>query len=442
MEEVLNAFLRFIQDTNFVIVLYELTICSMILRRRRLFFVRLLVFVPYIALTNNVVGVVDVFNEYLIVGEIHFGYILYFFVSIFLVWFCFEEKFTHVLYFCTAAYIVENFGSQIGNILYLTFFEGSTTVTDYNDPRPLLYSVYRELLEIPIFLVVVFCFVNKYKKNYEFRLKNSSIAVIEIFTLLIIVFLNYYATMDGDMNVVTRIYAAIVDITLLLFQFVFFNETRLQYENDVTAELLKIQAKQHELAKENVELINVKCHDLKRQISALRLLGGVRERENAICELESAVSFYDSVVKTGNETLDILMMEKMLVCNQNHIVLSCIAEGKLLDFMQPSDLYTLFSNALDNAIESVMKVEPEKRNVILQIEHKNAWIKISMENYCSEKLSFSDGVPITTKDDKRYHGYGTKSIRSIAGKYGGTVAMAQEGERFVLRVLIPYRAEN
>lgn len=439
LEPVLDYILRFIQDTNFVISLYELVICSLLLRKRSLFPLRALLYVPYIILTNNVIGIVDYFNKYLIVGEMHFGYMLYFLVSVFIAWFCFKEKFSHMLYFCTAAYVIENLGYQIGNILYLAFCQGSPNLGDYHDPRPFLYSVYRELLEIPILITVALVFVRNYKKHYDFRIKNSHIIAIESLTLVVIVFLNYYATMDGDMNFMARIYAAIVDVMILLFQFVFFNETRLRYENDVTSSLLKIQSRQSRLSKESVETINVKCHDLKRQISALRLVGDEKERERAIRELEQAVNIYEARVHTGNDTLDIVLMEKLLLCNANKINLVLFADGSLLSFMHSSDLYVLFSNALDNAMESVEKVEEENRNILLVVEKRESFVRICVENYCAKTLEFVNGVPLTTKNDRSYHGYGTKSILRISEEYDGTVVMKQEGNRFILRILLPIK---
>lgn len=435
LSELPNKALLFIQDTNFVVVMYELIICTLILRRRAHFWWRVLIFIPYIACTNNVIGIVDHFNAYLVVEEMHFGYVLYFLVSILLVWFCYAEKFSHILYFCTAAYVIENFGTQLGNIINLVFFDGSVNVADYNDPRPFLYSVYRELVEIPIFLVVTFVLVKKYKKNYDFRIRNAHIAIIEVFTLLIICFLNYYGTMQGEMNLVARIYAAIVDVVLLLFQFVLFNETRLQYENDVTNELLKVQGRQQQLSKESIETINIKVHDLKRQIAALRLMGDAQERNRAICELAETVNIYDASVRTGNETLDIILMEKLLLCGANHIALTSVTDGALLHFMRAADLYVFFSNALDNAIESVLQAAEEDRNIFVSVERREKWVRICIENVCVKKLVFVDGLPLTTKDDRRYHGYGTKSIRRIAEKYGGTVVMRQEGRRFILSAL-------
>ena len=195
--EGLTILFRFIQDTNFVILLYELLICLSIMKKRRFFYVRALVFIPYVVLTNNVIGIVDSINQFLVFEAFHFGYVLYFLVSVLLMWFCFAEKFSHILYFCTAAYIIENFGSQIGNIINLLFFDGSSVVDIYNEIRPPFYYIIREILEIPILLTVMFVFVNRYRKNYDFHVKTVSIVMIESFTLLIIIFLNYYATIEN-----------------------------------------------------------------------------------------------------------------------------------------------------------------------------------------------------------------------------------------------------
>ena len=432
----LTGLFRFFQDTNFVVAAYELLICTALLRRRKHFLLRLLVFVPFIVLTNNALGIVGHFNRFFLIGGMQFGYLLCFAVSVLLVWFCFDEKITLVLYFCTAAYIVENMGSQIGNMLNLMFFNGSPSVTDYNDVRPLLYYCVREIIEIPIFIAVRFVFVGRYKRRFDFHVKPRSIFILEAFTLLIIVVLNWYGTMLGYMNFVSRLYAMLVDVMLLLFQFAVFSETRLEYEKDVTEGLLKIQARQQEQAKENTALINVKYHDLKRQIAALKLVGGDEDRANAIRELEEATAFFEGTIKTGNDALDVVLTEKSLLFKENDICFRFFADGKLIDFMSASDIYVLFSNALDNALESLVRADKDLREILLVIERKNDFVKITLKNYCGETLQFQDGMPVTTRD-KNYHGYGTKSIKLIAEKYRGLVNMSQDGTEFLLKILFP-----
>lgn len=64
----------------------------------------------------------------------------------------------------------------------------------------------------------------------------------------------------------------------------------------------------YEITKKNIELINMKCHDLKHYVFAV---GDVDEK--------NMVDICDSAYKTGNEALDIVLMEKSLICKHENI---------------------------------------------------------------------------------------------------------------------------
>ena len=147
---------------------------------------------------------------------------------------------------------------------------------------------------------------------------------------------------------------------------------------------------------------------------------------------------YDSSVNTGNKALDTVLMEKKLYCEKYLIQLTCIADGEKLTFMQPADVYSLFGNALDNAIESVLKEEEtEKRVISLSVSERMQLLTIRVENYLAEKPEILNGLPVTTKDDKKHHGFGMKSIQYIARKYGGEISVASEDHAFILNIIIP-----
>lgn len=110
-----------------------------------------------------------------------------------------------------------------------------------------------------------------------------------------------------------------------------------------------------------VEVINIKCHDLKHQLRILeKKIDGSELRE-----LKDAVYAYDSVFKTGNNALDAVLYLKSMDCEAKEISITCLADGKLLNFMADSDLYSLFGNILDNAIEAVEHIEDREKRVIL-----------------------------------------------------------------------------
>ncbi len=113
-------------------------------------------------------------------------------------------------------------------------------------------------------------------------------------------------------------------------------------------------------------------------------------------------------------------------------------KGKLLSFMKQSDIYSLFGNAVDNAIKAVERLsDDERRYISVRVRSEKGMIVIHFENYYEGNLTFHKGMPQTTKEDKRYHGFGMKSIRMIVEKYQGHFSVkAQEGI-FTLNILLP-----
>ena len=212
----------------------------------------------------------------------------------------------------------------------------------------------------------------------------------------------------------------------------------LQHELDVQQQLWLKHKDQFEMTAENVELINRKCHDLKHQIAALKQISDQSQRDATIRSLEESVMIYDSIVETGNHILDTILTEKSLLCEARGITLTCVADGACLSFLEAVDLYTLFGNALDNAIEHVSALEDvERRTIAVSVFSRADLVFIQLENYYSGPLEFDDGLPISRKARDGYHGFGLKSVRHTAERYGGFLTLQTEGDIFLLRVTIP-----
>lgn len=217
-------------------------------------------------------------------------------------------------------------------------------------------------------------------------------------------------------------------------------EKRLSAEKElaVNQQLWLRQQSQFQMSQANVELINRKCHDLKHQMEAIRRLKDERAIDRQLQELEQAVMLYDSAIHTGNQALDVILTEKNLACEANHITMTCMVDGRGLENIDSVDLYTMFGNALDNAFESVSKLsDPEKRIIQIAAYTEGDLLMIRIRNYFEGELAMKDGLPLTTKGDRENHGFGLKSIRYTAEKYGGTAAVQAEGNYYTLQILIP-----
>lgn len=152
-----------------------------------------------------------------------------------------------------------------------------------------------------------------------------------------------YAKVDPGaalFNIVLQFYC----ITLLYLQSALFKKSSMRKELETIQLLWHQQKGQYQLSKETIELINHKCHDLKHQVQAIRAVKDEKERETYLEKIEKSVQIYSAIVRTGNEILDTILTEKSLICENSGIHINCVADGSLLAFMNPVDLYTLFGN--------------------------------------------------------------------------------------------------
>ena len=215
--------------------------------------------------------------------------------------------------------------------------------------------------------------------------------------------------------------------------------TRRKLQDELSAvKLLRQREKeQYKISKTNIELINMKCHDLKHQIHDIGTSGALNEQ--SVKEIENLIQIYDSALRTGNAALDTIFMEKLLRCNKDGVRLSCIADGEKLNFMREYDIYSLFGNLIDNAIEAVLPLEESKRVISLSVRAVGNLLSVNLHNFYDSKIKFENGLPVTTKPDKNYHGYGMKSVGYICSRYGGDLSIKTDNNVFNINILFPVK---
>ena len=100
-------------------------------------------------------------------------------------------------------------------------------------------------------------------------------------------------------------------LTLLYFQTEVFKLSAMQKEMDTLNLLYERQREQYQVARQNVQIINKRCHELKLQIAALRQMSSAPadpELKAHIDEAEKAAQLYDASRNTGNEVLDLSLI--------------------------------------------------------------------------------------------------------------------------------------
>lgn len=213
---------------------------------------------------------------------------------------------------------------------------------------------------------------------------------------------------------------------------------RAQHDLESMEMILHNQYTQYQQSQETLDLINYKYHDLKHHIIALRAEENKEKRNAYLDKMEDEIRNYEAQNKTGNQVLDTLLTAKSLYCMREKIALTYVVDGARLDFMDVMDICSIFGNALDNAIECEKKIpETEKRMIHVSMFVQQTFLIIRFENYCEGELNLEQNLPVTTKKQAEFHGYGLKSLRHTVHKYGGEVDIDVEDQWFRLKILIP-----
>jgi len=207
-------------------------------------------------------------------------------------------------------------------------------------------------------------------------------------------------------------------------------------DNDDMHRFIQNKMQYYQMSRDGITSLQIKCHDLKHQIAAIRSRADKANFDQYIARLEDSIIEYGTVVECGNETINIVLTEKNILCSTCGVKFSYIIDGTLFDFLTEMELYSLFGNALDNALESCRKVsDPEKRVISLKALSRGEMIVLHVENFFEDELTMVDGMPLTTKDGAG-HGFGLRSIQEIAEKYGGIASVQAENHIFKLTVVM------
>ena len=222
----------------------------------------------------------------------------------------------------------------------------------------------------------------------------------------------------------------------LVMQYNILRAAKLYLEKIEAVRMYDNATKLYENFKKSVDYVNIKCHDIKHEIRRLQREGKLSPEK--IDGLNDSVRIYESFVSTGNKTLDMVLTDKYVNCASQDITFSFMADAKRLEGMEESDIYALFSNMLDNAVEYVEKTaDKQKRYIKLFIKPKGNMLHIHQENFFEGKLEFSEGLPQTTKENKLHHGFGVKSMQEITERYGGKLRINTADNIFKLDILLP-----
>lgn len=206
-------------------------------------------------------------------------------------------------------------------------------------------------------------------------------------------------------------------------------------------ELIKehINTAEYMVLKEKNEQMRIFHHDFKEQMGTLTELISYNTDEaikyiKNICNVESVVSASEY---TDNKILNIILNKKKEECVNKNINFYINPIMSKLNFLKEIDTVSIFSNLINNAIESCEK--STQKNIYLDIYTVNGiYVAIKLTNNSDCKPIVFNQKLKTNKRNKDMHGIGMNSILKAIKNYEGDMNWKYNNEKntFTITIII------
>lgn len=300
---------------------------------------------------------------------------------------------------------------------------------------------------VEILLVCIYDIILKYRvvglKRGEWKLI-LSIMIISFLTMACI----HISRIDGDINGVYSKLITAAEFGIIILNIVCFYMTYSLSKSNAEAEKLRMRHQQEkyrlnyaENIKNQYEEIRRMRHDMKQNLAVISELYRKQNYDEAsrfADRVSDNLAKFDNVIDVQNDFINAILNSKLITASEYGIRIICSSSNNIsgIDYI---DLCNLLGNMLDNAIEAAKACD--KGYIEVSINSDENKLLVIIANSIAQSVLKSNKDLTSTKRDSERHGYGIKTIRSIAHKYDGVAKFYEENNMFYCQVLM-YKPDN
>ena len=296
------------------------------------------------------------------------------------------------------------------------------------------------LITIPLMLVIM-----KYISPYVARLKFEDDKILKLFIAVPLIYyvieysLTVYTNLlyDGGAVFVEFMDAAVV-IIYFIFSIIYLKTLYEKKEIEIEQALLVMMANQSktemDALRQSQKQAAIYRHDLRHHLNYLGTCIAENNTKGAlayIAETYKEIDYAKIIKYSNNESINLIISSYVSKSQEKNIYSEIKITATDFNKFSTSDLCSLLSNALENAIHACEKI-PDKhsRYIKLRMYTKNNKLCIEICNSYQVEPIFEQGLPISKKQE---HGIGTKSIAHVVEKYAGLYQFSIINNEFVFQ---------
>lgn len=290
-----------------------------------------------------------------------------------------------------------------------------------------LYLVMCKLLYLAALLVLMRTVRTYGTNDASYTCENILLGIIPvmsyiILTILISICLENDFTQTQELLIASCSFCIIV-INILVFYVQDYSVSKhhelMELQNERQTE--SDESHYNNMISEHISEQRILIHDIKNHLSTISLmarLGKDAEMEEYISNLCAAPALNAGFVQTGNPHLSMLLSRYMSICRSKKISLTIDFQNAGLDFLEQSELTTLFCNLMDIAV-GLSENTPDSF-IRLKISEKGGSNTIISVD-CSYSSTPDSRGPHKTPDGVHHRSIAMKGIHRIVDKHSGNM---------------------
>lgn len=190
-----------------------------------------------------------------------------------------------------------------------------------------------------------------------------------------------------------------------------------------------------------LEAVNEQIHNMTHYLGTIRTLA-VQSCNREIAEMvedwNHTINEIADEKYSSNPIINAVLNEKKARAADKQVeYLVFVEQGFAIDNVKNVDLVGIFSNLIENALEAAEKCSDGYVSVHLFRANDGRFAVIKVDNNFKEMPVMRDGQFVTSKEDKKHHGIGTRYLDKMAREYRGWCHFTIEGNRFSAMVMLP-----
>ena len=305
------------------------------------------------------------------------------------------------------------------------------------------------ILSVLVLLTLIYFFI---KPDFNYMLQHGENRIFWGFCIIPVLYYIYSFSISGynfSLDYMSRgfLLRRIPDVIVLASYYllirIFHDSREKQLLNDEKTILsAKLEASGQYLLEQKTiqEQALVYRHDMRHHISLLAGFateGDLGKIKAYLARMDAGMGAITPIRYCENETVNLIATSYAAKAKKVGVVLC--TEVNLPEELAVNDteLCSLLSNALDNAVNAAALVKEEAlRTVNLRAMIKNGQLLISVENTYTGVTEMSGGLPKAPRPETG-HGFGARSIAAIVERHGGLYSFQGENGVFLVQLALP-----